>query len=145
MKNSNLNQIQWFSLMEMHLNMSANCQQTPRKLLNLYRTEEGFWPDFADIKYDYTQYFYRSLNHLLSANVRGPVSFAVSGQPFCSGLNGWISLSIFSESEDGSQVLFDFLVHGELLRVPLETHMQEKGISVVSRNSYNSCIYLGTT
>ena len=30
-------------------------QQTPQKFLGFYWTEEGFWPDFADIKHDYTQ------------------------------------------------------------------------------------------
>ena len=27
---------------------------SPPKLLGFYRTEDGFWPDFADIKHDYT-------------------------------------------------------------------------------------------
>ena len=30
------------------------------KLFGFHRTEDRFWPDFADIKHDYTQEFYRS-------------------------------------------------------------------------------------
>ena len=54
-------------------------QQTMRKLSGYYRTKEGFRPDFADFKHDYTQEFYWSYS-FLSADVRGPVSFAVSTQ-----------------------------------------------------------------
>ena len=48
------------------------------KLLGFHRTEDRFWPDFADIKHDYTQEFYRSCSSFIS-HVRGPVSFTVSG------------------------------------------------------------------
>ena len=44
-----------------------SCQsvpQTPRKLLG--RTEDRFWPDFADIKHDYTQEFYQSYSSFIS-------------------------------------------------------------------------------
>ena len=41
-------------------------QQTPQKLLGFYWTEEGFWPDFADIKHDYTQEFYLSYSSFIS-------------------------------------------------------------------------------
>ena len=40
--------------------------QTLRKLFGFYQTEEGFWPDFADIKHDYTQEFYRSYSFFIS-------------------------------------------------------------------------------
>ena len=40
--------------------------QTPRKLFGFYRTEDKFWPDFADIKHDYTQEFYRSYSSFIS-------------------------------------------------------------------------------
>ena len=33
---------------------------TPRKLFDFYRTKEGFWPDFAHFKHDFTRDFYRS-------------------------------------------------------------------------------------
>ena len=56
-------------------------QLTRQNLLGFYRTKEGFWPDFADFKHDYTQEFYCS-THLLSANVRGPESFVVSGNQY---------------------------------------------------------------
>ena len=46
------------------------------KTLGFYWTEDRFWPDFDDIKHDYTQEFYRSYSSFI--NVRGPVSFAVS-------------------------------------------------------------------
>ena len=54
------------------------------KFLGFYRTEDRFWPDFASIS---NMIIHRSftmftgpthLLHLLSANVRGPVSFTVS-------------------------------------------------------------------
>ena len=51
--------------------------QTPRKLVGFHRTKDRYWSDFADTKHDYTQEFYLP-THLLSANVRGLVSFAVS-------------------------------------------------------------------
>ena len=40
--------------------------QTPRKLLGFYRTEDRFWPDFANIKHDYTPEFYRSYSSFIS-------------------------------------------------------------------------------
>ena len=40
--------------------------QTPRKLLGFHWTEDRFWPDFADIKHDYTQEFYRSYTSFIS-------------------------------------------------------------------------------
>ena len=40
--------------------------QTPQKLLAFYRTEEGFWSDFADFKHDYTQEFYQSCSFFIS-------------------------------------------------------------------------------
>ena len=40
--------------------------QTPRKLLGFYRTKEGFQPDFADFKHDYTHEFYRSYSFFIS-------------------------------------------------------------------------------
>ena len=40
--------------------------QTPRKVLAFYRTEDGFWPDFADIKHDYTQEFYWSYSSFIT-------------------------------------------------------------------------------
>ena len=55
--------------------------QTQRNLLGFYRTEEGFCPDFADIKPDYTQEFYRSYSSFSAKNVWGPFSFAVSAGP----------------------------------------------------------------
>ena len=41
-------------------------KQTPRKLLGFYRTKDRFWPDFANIKHDYTQEFYRSYSSFIS-------------------------------------------------------------------------------
>ena len=41
-------------------------RQTPQKLLGFYRTKEGFWPDFADTKHDYTQEIYRSYSFFFS-------------------------------------------------------------------------------
>ena len=38
------------------------------KLLGFYQTEEGIWPDFADIRHDHTRGF-TGPTHLLSANV----------------------------------------------------------------------------
>ena len=66
--------------------------QTPRKLFGFYQTKEGFWPDCADFKHDYTlvtvlpvllifyQLFFSFTGpiHFPSANVWGTVSFAVS-------------------------------------------------------------------
>ena len=43
-----------------------HAHKTPRKLLHFYRTEEGFWPDFADIKHDYTQELYRYYSSFIS-------------------------------------------------------------------------------
>ena len=43
--------------------------QTLRTLLCFYWTEEGFWPDFADIKHDYTQEFYRSCPSFISQSL----------------------------------------------------------------------------
>ena len=40
--------------------------QTTRKLLGFYRTNDRFWPDFANIKHDYTQEFYRSYSSFIS-------------------------------------------------------------------------------
>ena len=40
--------------------------QTRQKILSFYRTEEGFWPDFADIKHDYAQEFYQSYSSSIS-------------------------------------------------------------------------------
>ena len=50
----------------MHHFETEMCTQTPRKLLGFYRTEDRFWPDFADIKHDYTQEFYRSYSSFIS-------------------------------------------------------------------------------
>ena len=47
-----------------------NVMWTPRKLLGFCRTEEGFWPDFTDIKPDYTQKFYWSYSSFISKCVR---------------------------------------------------------------------------
>ena len=44
--------------------------QTPPRLLGFYRTKGGFWPDFADIKHDYTQEFYRSYSSFISKCLR---------------------------------------------------------------------------
>ena len=40
------------------------------KLRGFYRTEEWFCPDFADIKHDYTQEFYRSYSSFISKCLR---------------------------------------------------------------------------
>ena len=40
--------------------------QTPQKLLGFHRTEDRFWPDFADIKHDNTQEFYWSYSSFIS-------------------------------------------------------------------------------
>ena len=61
----------------LHLKFLDLHQQTPQTILGFYQTKEGFQPDFADFKHDYTQEFYQSYS-FLSANVRGPVSFTVS-------------------------------------------------------------------
>ena len=45
---------------------SSELSQTPRKLLSFYRTEDRFWPDFANIKHDYTEEFYRSYSSFIS-------------------------------------------------------------------------------
>ena len=45
---------------------SKSAVQTPRNLLGFHRTEDRFWPDFADIKHDYTQQFYRSYSSFIS-------------------------------------------------------------------------------
>ena len=44
--------------------------QTPRKLLGFHRIEDRFWPDFTDIKHDYTQKFYRSYSSFISHCLR---------------------------------------------------------------------------
>ena len=36
------------------------------KLFGFHRTEDRFWLDFADIKHDYTQEFYRSYSSFIS-------------------------------------------------------------------------------
>ena len=41
-------------------------RQTQRKLLGFHQTEDRFGPDFADIKHDYTQEFYRSYSSFIS-------------------------------------------------------------------------------
>ena len=41
-------------------------RQTPRKLLGFHRTEDRFWPEFADIKHDYTQELYWSYSSFIS-------------------------------------------------------------------------------
>ena len=41
-------------------------QGTPWKLLGFHWTEDRLWPDFADIKHDYTQEFYRSYSYFIS-------------------------------------------------------------------------------
>ena len=47
--------------------LKITCQeQTLRKLLGFQRTEDRFWPDFADIKHDYIQEFYRSYSSFIS-------------------------------------------------------------------------------
>ena len=50
------------------------CYQTPPKLGGFYRTEGGFRPDFAD---SIIHKSFTGPTHFLSANVQGPVSFAV--------------------------------------------------------------------
>ena len=40
--------------------------QTPRQLWDFYWTKEGFWPDFADFKHDYTQELYRLYSFFIS-------------------------------------------------------------------------------
>ena len=46
--------------------LKPELQQTPQKLLGFYRTEEEFWPDFTDIKHDYTQEFNWSYSFFIS-------------------------------------------------------------------------------
>ena len=40
--------------------------QTPQKLSGFHRTEDRFWRDFADMKQEYTQEFYRSYSSFIS-------------------------------------------------------------------------------
>ena len=40
--------------------------QTLQQLLGFYQTEDTFWPDFADIKHNYTEEFYRSYSPFIS-------------------------------------------------------------------------------
>ena len=42
--------------------LNADTVQT----LGFYQTAEGFWPDFADFKHDYTHKFYRSYKFFIS-------------------------------------------------------------------------------
>ena len=42
---------------------------TPRKLLGFHWTTDRFWPDFADIKHDYTQEFYQSYSSCFAMSV----------------------------------------------------------------------------
>ena len=58
-------------------------QQTPWKLFGFYRTEDRFWPDFADITLS-NMVIHRSFTvptHRLLANIQGLVSFAVPVKP----------------------------------------------------------------
>ena len=47
--------------------LSENILDTVKTFgLLFYRNEEGFWPDFAGIKHDHTQEFYRSCSSFIS-------------------------------------------------------------------------------
>ena len=52
------------------LETSDMLSQTPWKLSGFYQTEDGFWPDFVDLKYDYTQEFYKSYSFYISKCLR---------------------------------------------------------------------------
>ena len=59
---------EWFSIWETSSNIIYfnDVRQTRQKLLGFYRTEKEFWPDFAHLKHDYTQEFYRSYSSFIS-------------------------------------------------------------------------------
>ena len=48
--------------------------QPPRKLLSFHQTEDRFWPDFTDIKHEYTQEFYRPYTSFISQCPRTSIS-----------------------------------------------------------------------
>ena len=57
--------------------------QTLQKLLGFHQTEDRFWPDFADIKHDYTQECYRSYSSFIS---QGPRTGKFRGVCICNGV-----------------------------------------------------------
>ena len=56
--------LDWLPVIEEPLigksDLLCSAWQTPRKLFVFYRTEDRFWPDFADIKHGHIQEFYWS-------------------------------------------------------------------------------------